>query len=106
MTGVAEKTRAAAGETNIMIIISYVNLDTPPYSRYSCFVCDFDLCLGCKNVWEARSQARRAGAARRLRRHPRLARAEVPVPSVVCLKTLCDTVAKIEEAKKLKVRLL
>ena len=47
------------------------------FSRYSCFVCDFDLCLECKTVWEERHVARRAKAERRLRRNPRLNRAEV-----------------------------
>ena len=71
------------------------------FPRYSCFVCDFDLCLECKTVWEERQAAKRAKAERRLRRNPRLSRAEVS--NVVCLKTLCDTVAQIENARKNKV---
>lgn len=45
--------------------------------------------------------AKRAKAERKLRRNIRLSRAEVS--NVVCLKTLCDTVAQIENARRNKV---
>ena len=59
-------------------------------------MCDFDICLECKNVLEKRSQVRRAKIQRAL-----VGRAgRVEVSDVVCLKSLCDKVAQIQLAKK------
>ena len=69
--------------------------------RYSCFYCDFDLCLDCKNVWEERNNSRRAKAEKRLRNRV----GKIDVTHVVCLKTLCDKVAQIEHSKKLRLKL-
>ena len=69
--------------------------------RYSCFYCDFDLCLDCKNVWEERNNSRRAKAEKRLRNRV----GKIDVTQVVCLKTLCDKVAQIEHSKKLRLKL-
>lgn len=70
-------------------------------NRYSCFYCDFDLCLDCKNVWEERNNSRRAKAEKRLRNRV----GKIDVTHVVCLKTLCDKVAQIEHSKKLRLKL-
>ena len=70
------------------------------FCRYSCFYCDFDLCLECKNIWEERRQYRRQKAEKKLRKRG----SKLDVANVVCLKTLCDKVAQLEQLKHLKVK--
>ena len=76
------------------------------FYRYNCFLCDYDICLSCKNIFEdqydegltnVQNNNHNAGSAK-----PKNSDGS----KVVCLKTLCERVSELERLKKVREKLV
>ena len=71
--------------------------------RYNCFLCDYDVCIGCKDILEEKYNADMDTLERNGVQVVKNIKREMS--KVVCLKTLCERVSELEKLKQVKEKL-
>ena len=70
-------------------------------SRYNCFVCDYDICIDCKNIFEKEYNITNARKFENCNNKTGEDQKNGSIQKIVCLKTLCERVSELKSKKPL-----
>ena len=75
-------------------------------SRYNCFICDYDICIGCKNIFEEEyNEGLKNLQINSTKDYDTSEVQKSALGRVVCLKTLCERVEEMQNQQCIKEKL-